>query len=127
MIDPARVNELFIDCLFKDNELTNGRPIGNYIEAIGVKVRVWFNPIRLEEHTAEIISIISELHPNFKEGWSFLNFCYSKNQELWTGNHSTMDELLCLGLATKTIEYCCDDREIWSLFPMGMPYIRILQ
>lgn len=126
MIDPKRINELFKDCLFKNEELIDRKPIGDYIEVNGITLRAWLNPIRVEKHKNEVISILDEMHPLFKEGWTFLNFCHDKNENLWTGNHSTMDELLCLGLATKTIEYCCDDREMWKLFPMGMPYIRIL-
>lgn len=126
MVNPARVKEIFVDCLFKKEELKDGKPISEHVEVTGIRMTVWFNPIRLEKYKQEIIDILSEMNPNFKKGWSFLNLCYDKNDHLWTGNHSTMDELLCLGLATKTMAYCLEDREMWDMFPSGMPYIIIL-
>lgn len=126
MVDPARVKEIFMDCLFKQDELVDGKPTSEHIEAQGVGFTAWFNPVRVKKYKPEIIRILNQMNPTFKEGWSFLNLCYDKNEKLWTGNHRTMDELLCLGLATKTIQYCCEDRNLWTMFPGGMPYIKII-
>lgn len=127
MIDARRVNEIFEDCLFKDEEtLDNNEFTSKPILIKGITMYVGFNSERLNENKDEINDLINKLHPNFKKGWSFSNMCLTDNDNnIWTGSHRTMEELLILGLAIKKIEYCCD-RDMWSIFPDGMPYIRVI-
>lgn len=50
--------------------------------------------------------------------------CLNKDNIQWTGSHQTMQELLLLGLAIEKIEYLLP-KEMWSILPGGMPYIKI--
>ena len=57
-------------------------------------------------------------------GWSFLNTCYDKNGDQWTGMHLTMEQLFQLGIAAGVASYVMP-RQMWAVFPGGMPYIVI--
>lgn len=123
-----RVNEILLDCLFdeEDNMTVDKATDENSVRAEGVGITFIFKKEKVEEHKAEIESMVQELHPTFKEGWTFLNMCYDKDNKLWTGFHQSMNELLCLGLAVGVMEYC-SPKETWGMFPGGMPYIRVKQ
>jgi hypothetical protein len=54
-------------------------------------------------------------------GSSFLNAVIDNAGHQWADAHSTIDELLCLGLAIGKIEYNAP-RQLWRAFPAGMPY-----
>src|SRR4030042_2298665 len=78
MIDPERVNAIFMDCLFKEGEDTS-KPI----KVEGIVRNIGFHPERLESHKAEIAAMLDELPDEFKEsgggGMSFLNACNDKH------------------------------------------------
>ena len=116
------VHNIFLDCLYKDGENTD-----NHVKALSIKMTIGFNPDRLNPNTNNIISMLSELPNEFMKsgggGWSFLNMCSDKNDNLWSG-HEQVDELLALGLAIKKINYLMP-REMWDAFPGGMPYLII--
>lgn len=118
------VNDVFMKCLFEDGEPTEG-----FVEAFGVITRVGFHPGRLEENRENIRSMLDSLPKEFKiregGGMSFLNACNDKDGNQWTDLHKTIDELLCLGLATKLAKYVLPDREKWKIFPGGMPYFTV--
>lgn len=122
MINPEKVDEIFRDCLFTKEEYIEGET--EYKSAKGVMLNVGFNPKKLEKNKDTIISFINELHPTFLKGWTFLNLCFDKNENLWTGSHSTMDELLTLGIAIDKMEIISPDWIIDRL-PGQMPYIII--
>ncbi len=71
--------------------------------------------------------MLDELHPNFKAsnggGWSFLNACNRSDNMQWTGLHSTMEKLFMLGIAAGHVEWMPAQRDMWSAFPGGMPYV----
>lgn len=117
------VHETFMKCLFK-----NGEPHEGYVEARGVTLHIGFHPERLEENRQKILSMLDGLPDNFKEGkgggWSFLNACNDKNNIQWADMHQTMDELVCLGIAIKAVEFQMP-REMWGMFPGGMPYFSV--
>lgn len=120
------VEALFLSCLFKKEEDTSNAKL---VE--GVKMKVGFNPLKLEESKKDIEDLLSQCHPNFMAnteagGWSFLNFCQDKDDDLWTGVHAIMDQLICLGLAIGKVEFLMP-KEYWEALPGGMPYIKILQ
>lgn len=118
------VEEIFIKCLYSEDELIDGKPSTEPIIVTGIKMSVGFNPINLNKYKDKINSILDVIHETFKQGWSFLNLCLDKNKNIWTGQHSTMEKLLLLGLAIDRIAYCCK-RELWGVLPGGMPYIFI--
>lgn len=119
-LNAARVTEVFVDCLFKDEEDKT-----NYVEAQGVMVHVGFHPGRLEEHKEEILAMLGELPDQFKAsgggGWTFLNACNDKHGNQWTGLHKVMDELFTLGIAIGKVKPNLE-REAWKMLPGGMPY-----
>lgn len=129
-ITPADVHALFSDCLFQDDEIVGGSPKeGDFVPAEGVMVRAGFHPGRLAENTPAILDCLGRLPLEFLApehggggGWSFLNLCRDADGELWTGDHRTMDELVCLGLATGAMRLLMP-REMWSALPGGMPYV----
>lgn len=113
------VNQVFLDCLFKsEDDPSKG------VEATGVIFKCKFNPERLESHRENIKSMLGQLPGEFMEktggGWSFLNACMTKEGTHW-GEHTSIDKLICLGLAIGKIEFCMD-KEYWKLFPGGVPY-----
>lgn len=120
-----RVNIVFMDCLFKDGEDTS-----NHILAEGIVQAVGFHPGRIEEHRQEIHDMLAELPDTFKTGsgggWSFLNACFDKHGNQWTGAHQTQEQLVQLGIAIGEIEYLLP-REMWAVFPGGMPYFVVKQ
>lgn len=127
------VEQVFRSCLFKEGENTTG-----YVEAHAVRLRVGFHPVRIEENREAIKEMLSQLPYEFHQeeegvegkaggGWSFLNMCQDIKGTQWTDFHDRMDQLLSLGLALKLVEYLMPDRNLWGIFPGGMPYITVLK
>ena len=118
-----KVNEIFMDCLFKDGEDTSG-----HIAAEGVVTKVGFHPMRLEAHKEDIRQLLQDLPVNFRSdqggGWSFLQACVDNQDNQW-GEHRSIDQLLCLGIATKQAKILFP-KEMWSAFPGSMPYFSVL-
>ncbi len=117
------VEMVFMACLFK-----NGEPTENHIAASGVMIKIGFSPERIEENKETISQMLDELPDSFKKsgggGMSFLDMCEDKSGEQWTGLHTTVDMLVCLGLAANKISYTLP-REFWEALPGGMPYITV--
>lgn len=115
-----RVEEIFMECLFKDGELTE-----SHIKAEGILNTVGFHPERLEGHKPEIAAMLNELpesfHRNTGGGMSFLAACDDKHGNQWTGLHMRMDQLFQLGIAAGYAKSLLP-REMWSRLPGGMPY-----
>lgn len=123
MLNPQRVEEVFMDCLFKEGEDTT-----NYVKAEGIMATIGFHPERLDGHREEIEAMLTELPDEFREsgggGWSFLNACMDRHGNQWTGLHQIMDQLFTLGIAIDKVEYQLP-RDLWSALPGGMPYLVI--
>lgn len=122
-LSPERVDVIFRDCLFQENEDTSDRVV-----AEGIMRQVGFHPGRLRGHEQEIKDLLDELPDSFMVasggGMSFLEACLDKRGNLWTGEHRIMEQLFLLGIAVGKAEYCAP-REMWPAFPSGMPYIVI--
>jgi len=123
------VNRIFLECLFKEEEIAINVEDRVYVEAHGIMTHVGFHPGRIKEHEQEIEWMLLQLPKEFLKsvggGWSFLNACEDVQGNQWTGLHKTMDELVCLGLATKKVMFLTP-REMWAMFPGGMPYFVVL-
>lgn len=126
IIQPAQltavnVNNTFLDCMFDESESTDNR-----VEAHGVMLHVGFHPERLAKNKNLIEQMLSELPDSFQKrgggGWSFLNMCNDKSDNQWADDHSTMDKLVCLGLATGKLSYLME-RDHWVTLPGQMPYL----
>ena len=110
---------VFVDCLFKDGEDTEG-----YVEVEGVQLHVGFHPERLEGHRKEIEDMLGDLPEEFKAGWTFLNMNQDKSGAQWADLHLSMDELVVLGLALELITFTFP-RAMWDVLPGGVPYIKV--
>lgn len=127
MIDSSQVLTIFLDCMFKEEELVDGNPVGDFVVGKGVMMDAGFNPVRLNQHKEEIIKILEELPDSFKKsgggGMSFLNMCLDKEGKQW-GEHRDCDHLIMLGNAIKKVDFPLP-REMWSQLPGSVPYVTI--
>lgn len=123
VLDPKKVNSIFIDCLFVEGEDTS-----NHVKAEGITSNVGFHPDRLESRKAEIVAMLDELPDEFKEsgggGMSFLNACNDKHGNQWTGLHQRMEQLFQLGIGVGKVKNLMP-REMWDALPGGMPYYTV--
>lgn len=125
MIDPQMVIEIMENCLFRDEELpTENRETWvreNGIIVTGVVNDFGFHRGRIRAAEPRIRAMIGELPATFDDGMSFLQMCVDKNGEQWTGLHTVMEALACLGEAVGCFK-CLAPKEIWPMLPGGMPY-----
>ena len=121
-LNSETVREIFLDCLFKENENRD-----NAIMAAGITFSVGFNPIRLNKHKEDIVQLLDNLKDEFKQdlggGYSFLEACFDKDGNHW-GEHRNAEELFLLGIAIDKVEYLLP-RELWMTLPGGVPYLVI--
>ena len=122
------VEQIFLDCLFRDDELVDGKPEIEPIKAEGIIRNFGFHPIRLNEHKTEIIELLQELPKEFFKdsggSWSFLNACMDEHGNHW-GEHRNIEQLFCLGIGLGIARFQFP-RSMWSAFPGGVPYVTIL-
>jgi len=99
-LNTSRVTDIFIDCLFQEIELVDGRPTIEPILVSGLTINAGFNPDRVKQHADEIGELCEELSDDFRAegGESFLAMCYDKHGTHW-GEHPNMQELMLLGMA----------------------------
>jgi hypothetical protein len=128
MINPNEVTNMFLDCLFKDNEIIDGKPIEEPIIVNGITLNIGFNPKRLNPNKNKIkemlLDLPKEFHAKTGGGWSFLNMCNTKDGVQWTGLHKTMEQLCLLSIACEYAEFMLD-KTMWDMFPGGVPYFCI--
>ena len=115
-----------MDSLFTNEEIkaSNNTASDGAVMVEGVMRDGEFHPDRLESHKEEIKELLEELHPNFKEGWSFLNMAEDKHGKLW-GQHIDVENLILMSIGLGLMKYCAP-REIWSALPGGMPYVQVI-
>ena len=128
MLDAKKVDEIFMDCLFKENEVVDGKPTLPMTEVLGIVRNFGFHIERLESHRREVQDLLRELPDNFRSneggGRSFLQACLDRHDNHW-GEHMHMEQLFSLGIGLGIVTYLMD-RELWPSLPGGMPYIAIL-
>ena len=75
------VNEVFTDCLFKEDENTD-----NHIKAEGIQNTIGFHPGRIESHKEDVKTMLECLPDDFQAekggGMTFLNACNDKDGSL---------------------------------------------
>ena len=122
------IQKIVADCLFKKEEILNDQPPPNAVKVEGITCTMFFHPERLKAHKEELKEILSEFPDSYMKhlggGYTFQAFCYTKDNDLWTGLHSTMETLLCLGIGNNLIEYCLP-RELWVALHKEMQYLSI--
>jgi hypothetical protein len=119
-LNAENVNNVFMDCLFRDNEDTT-----NHIKSNGIRNNVGFHSERLKQHEQDIKSMLDclplEFHKDTGGGTTFLNACMDKNGKHW-GEHINMEKLFLLGNALNLSKWLMP-KEMWSVLPGGMPYV----
>lgn len=120
VLTSEKVRDIFGFGLFKDDEIENGKPTGDFIEVEGVTGKFGFHP-RIKDKKEEIQTLINELNPNFKEGWTFLNLPFDKHDNHW-GEHLNCEQLYVISKAVGLAQFSMP-REMWEVLPGGMPYI----
>lgn len=125
ILNPQKIAEIFKVCC-----QTSPDEKGEFTVVDGITLRVSFNKARLEEHKEMISQMLTELPIEFQEssksgGMSFLNACYDKNGQQWTGAHRTMEQLFLLGIGIQKV-VCVFPRQIWKVLPGGVPYYMVL-
>lgn len=128
LIDATRIDVIIRDCLYRAEELTEpGKAPEDAVIVDALTQKFGFHPQRLEGYRAEVWQLCQQLPTAFHEdtggGWSFLNMCMDKEENLW-GQHRDCEALLALavGLSIMTILL---PREMWGAFPGGMPYVMV--
>lgn len=124
-IEVEQLHSIIKDCLFKDEEIVDGKPVIEPVKVKGITANFGFHPERLKAHTNEIAAMLRLLPKQFRkgegDGWSFLNACVDINGNQWTGMHRDMEELIVLGIAIGKAGFCMP-REMWAIMPGGVPY-----
>lgn len=126
-IDAEEVHKIIMDCLFRDEELVNGKPTTEPVVVDGITQKFGLHAGRVQSHAARIGQILRALPVEFQQdgggGMSFLNACMDANGDQW-GGHQNMDELFVLGMATGQVSALMP-RDMWSVLPGGMPYYMV--
>lgn len=116
------VNKIFKKCLFQTAE-----PTEPHINVEGPKIKTKFHPKRLKEELPNIISMLNDMPESFHEdkggGDTYLNACMDKRGNQWA-EQSTVELLVCLGLASGKLKYILE-KDLWQSLPGGMPYFVI--
>lgn len=84
-----------------------------------------FDKAAIAQHSEKIGELLDQLPLPFQAkkggGWSFLNACHDRHNDLWTGEHRIMEQLFCLGIAAGRAKWLM--REMADILPGGMPYV----
>jgi len=121
------VNELVTKCLYQEDEIDSevGGAPKDAIVVEGIVRTFGFHPERVQEAKSEIRAFVRELPDEFLTtgggGMSFLQLCKDKHGHQWA-EHGTMEGLVAIAIAANIGNYCVP-REMWSVFPGGVPYV----
>jgi hypothetical protein len=125
-IDAGAVDAAFLDCLFRDEEIVDGKPTSEPVIVAAITSKFGFQPERLESHREEVSGWLFMLPEEFQKhaggGWSFLNACNDRYGVQWTGLHQRMEQLFALGIGLGMARWQLS-RELWAALPGGMPYV----
>lgn len=128
------VNAVVLDCLFTGDEIaaTDGGAPKNAICVSGIIQNFGFHPERLKKHQEDICSFIEQLPRAFivglrdgeegGGGWSFLNLCTNKDDQLWCDSQRDAEALYALAAGLNLAGFCMP-QEFWTALPGGMPYV----
>lgn len=125
MLNPERVYQLLIHCLFNENEVgSDGEPKVPYLAAEGIMQNFVFHEKRYREIEKELVTLLEELQPGFFEpsGMTFLAMPTDKEGQQW-GEHESCEMLLVLAIAGGYAKYLLP-RDLWENLLGGMPLIR---
>ena len=113
-------NNAFKDCLFKKGEEAT---INVMVE--GLTKKIAFHPQRLEEKRELVKALLAELPTEFKDGYSFLYLCITKEGKHWTYMQETCEHLVVMAIGLGLMRYCMPKTK-WSILPGRVPYVIIM-
>lgn len=129
MITANDVRHTLLASLYPDEELEGTSTPIDAILVRSVRLYLGFKPKALESQREKVIEFINELPitfrsdlPNGGNGASFLDLCVDKNNNIWAA-HGDVDNLIALAIGLNLGEFCMP-RDMWSILPGGMPYVR---
>lgn len=127
MIKSERVTEIFMNCLFTDEEMEVNPTPEKFTPAYGVITNVGFHPERIEQSREEVCKILQNFSDEFYsdkgQGFTFLKFVLTKDGTQWTDLHRVADQLICLGSALGVITLTPEEFNVVA--PGGVPYVTI--
>jgi hypothetical protein len=124
-LSSTQVDQLFRSCLWDDEQIAGlayEEIQARSFVAEGVVHTVGFDPAKIQRARPRIDDMLDELDPKFAQGWSFLNLCWDRHGEQWTGFHLVVEQLVQMGMAIGRVRYCLP-RDMWSALPGAMPYV----
>jgi hypothetical protein len=131
-LNPQHVTEVFEACRKGVEVNADGTLADTAVSVEGVRHTAVFNRAELDKHRKEIGGMLAQLPLPFlprakggSGGWSILQACTDRDGNQWTGLHLVTEQLFLLGLATGQASFCMPDRELWAVYPFGMPYIEV--
>lgn len=122
-LSSQNVRKIYLDCLFENEKFFKAE---DAITVDGLAGKVTFCKEKVEGHKTEIEEMLMQLPKQFKKsmgGASFLLACNTESGNQW-GEHVDMNYLMCLGLSINKVSYLLP-REMWRIYPGGMPFIII--
>jgi len=132
-LTPKNVERLFVDCLFRPDEVTEEQiekrePPKGAVIVDGLTCQVGLHGGRLEEHREKVKQLLTQLPEDFIRsktgGMTFLGMVTTRGGEQWTGLHRDAENLLVLGIGLGLAGYCAP-KELWEALPGGVPYVWI--
>jgi len=132
ILNTKNVKKVFMDCLFNDEEINKDinlpLDLTKLIKVEGITSNFGFNLDKLNKNKKNIIDLLKQLPDTFYKnkggGWTFLNLCLNNKNEIWTGFHLVMEQLMVLGIGIGKVKYLLN-KELWISLPERMPYIVI--
>lgn len=132
-IDSGLVECIFLECLFKHEELLPGNlPPSDAVIVTGVVNDFGFHPGRVALHKEQIANWVNVL-PIYQtcEGNAedemilFGSACRDSDGFQWTDYHQRVEQLLSLGCAAGILKLMYQ-KAIWAMLPGGLPiYLKV--
>lgn len=120
------VTAILREVLYTDEEVPEKKVPEGAVEVEGVLNKYAFHPERLAAAKPRIDELLRELPDQFHQskggGWSFLNACVDKNEELW-GQHVDIEQLICLGIGVGSAGWIL--KHMMAGLPGGLPYLEV--
>lgn len=130
-LNSSNVYDIFKDCMFKENELSqlkDGEIPEGAVLVHGIVNNVGFHPDRLESHRSDTLELLKQLPEGFKQeskeqGLSFLLMGVRSDDTPW-GEHRNMEQLMLMALGLDIMHYLLP-RQLWFMCPGGVPMLQI--
>lgn len=107
-LESKKIDELFNSCFFEDDEIINGRPIGEFtsVQSINpnVNITVGLSTRKLNNNKNDIIEYLDSL-PKIDEGNNLDNLYFDKDGNKWCDDIKILDQLMMMALACELVSY----------------------